>query len=174
MSATLRELRESDSNSFFKWINDPALLRLNSSYSPTSFAQHKAWFSSVGQKSDMRIFTIQNENSEPVGSCSLRNLDWVHRSAELQIRIGEACSRGKGLGRQAVSELLSFGFDDLNLNRIFLNVFRSNARARAVYEKSGFIVEGTLRHAYFIGGNWEDSILMSILRQEYKDRRDDG
>lgn len=163
----LRELRPHDSEAYLRWINDPELVRLNSSYAPVMVPQHESWFSSIGSRSDVRIFTIQDDDGSPIGSCSLRNIEAIHRSAELQIRIGEAAARGKGFGKRAVAELLDFGFQDLNLNRIFLHVFGTNDRARHVYEKSGFSVEGTLRQAYFIGGHWENSIIMAILNEEY-------
>ncbi|GLQ24724.1 N-acetyltransferase [Algimonas ampicilliniresistens] len=171
MLQTLRELRESDSAAYFRWINDPELVRLNANYAPTSFSQHQGWFSSIGNRSDLKIFTIQDESEQPVGSCSLRNIDYIHRSAELQIRIGEDSARGKGLGSRAVRDLLDFGFKDLHLNRIFLHVFASNARARRVYEKTGFTTEGVLREAYFIAGEWEDSILMAMLRKDYQKKQ---
>jgi len=87
--------------------------------------------------------------------------------AELQIRIGDAADRGRGVGSEAVGLLLRFAFDDLNLQRVQLHVFADNAAAIRVYEKAGFVREGVLRQAAHIGGKYVDVVLMGILREDY-------
>jgi diamine N-acetyltransferase len=95
----------------------------------------------------------------------LLNINWRHRSGELQIRIGDAASRGRGLGTEAVRLLCDFGFADLNLHRIYLHVFASNSRAIGAYEKAGFVREGLLRQAAYIDGQWVDVVLMGLIRE---------
>ena len=171
----IRELRDSDSAHFMRWINDRDLVRFNSSYAPVSEGQHRDWFAAVARRKDMRIFTIaleQDGASLPIGSCSLRNIDMLTRSAELQIRIGEANHRGRGLGRRVVGLLLDHGFGDMNLNRIHLEVLVSNIRAIRVYRDCGFLEEGTRRQAAFRDGAYQDILLMAILKSEHEARRD--
>jgi RimJ/RimL family protein N-acetyltransferase len=90
----------------------------------------------------------------------------VHRSAELQIRIGDASARGRGLGSEAVRLLVEFGFRDLNLHRIWLRVFRSNTRALRTYAAAGFVKEGIMRDAAFIDGRFVDVVVMRKLDRE--------
>ena len=94
----------------------------------------------------------------------------MHRTAELQIRIGEGAERGAGRGSEAVVLLLNFGFRDLNLNRIFLHVFANNEPALRMYEKVGFTREGVLRRAAYIDGSYVDIVVMGILREEHLGR----
>ena len=63
--------------------------------------------------------------------------------------------------------LVRHGFETLNLNRIWLYVFEDNPRAIHVYEKVGFKREGLLRQDRFHEGHYWDTILMSILREEW-------
>jgi RimJ/RimL family protein N-acetyltransferase len=65
--------------------------------------------------------------------------------------------------------MLRYGFDTLNLNRIFLRVFASNPRAIRSYEKADFIHEGRMREAEFRNGQYVDVLLMSVLRSEWKE-----
>jgi len=102
-----------------------------------------------------------------VGSCSLRNILQQAKNAELQIRIGVEYYRNKGYGTSAIKLLLQFGFLDLNLKRIYLNVFSNNLAAIKSYEKVGFIKEGLKRKAVFIEGKYLDVLMMSILDSEY-------
>jgi RimJ/RimL family protein N-acetyltransferase len=72
---------------------------------------------------------------------------------------------------------LKYGFNTLNLNRIFLHVFETNPRAIRAYEKAGFSHEGRKRQAEFKNGTYVDILMMSVLKDEYQpgdlgDRRD--
>lgn len=162
----LRPLRNADARLLYDWITDRELVLLNSAFHPVSEADHEAWVAAMmAKRSDLVIFVIEERaTATATGTCQLLNINWRHRSAELQIRIGDAASRGKGLGTEAVRLLCEFGFADLNLHRIYLQVFASNARAIRVYEKAGFIREGVLRQAVHIDGQWEDVVPMGLIR----------
>jgi RimJ/RimL family protein N-acetyltransferase len=61
---------------------------------------------------------------------------------------------------------VAFGFRDLNLHRISLQVFATNKRAITTYERAGFRHEGTMRQAAFIDGRFVDVVVMGILEGE--------
>jgi RimJ/RimL family protein N-acetyltransferase len=52
----------------------------------------------------------------------------------------------------------------LNLHRVSLNVLAHNERAIVSYLHAGFVIEGTLREAAFIDGQWRDVVAMAALR----------
>lgn len=152
----------------FDWINDREQVLFNSPYKPVHWEQHQKWFESVQQRSDMVIFGIRLFNTDKlIGSCQLHSIHPIHRTAELQIRIGDISERGHGYGSDAVGLLLDFGFKNLNLNRIYLHVFATNTTAIKTYEKAGFTREGLFRQSVFVDNNYVDIIVMSILREEY-------
>jgi RimJ/RimL family protein N-acetyltransferase len=161
----LRPLRKSDSRLLHEWITDRDLVRFNSSYFPVSESDHEVWIEKMMLKhSDLVIFVVEEKKEKKaIGTCQLFNINWVHRNAELQIRIGDTEYLGKGYGSEAVSMLAQFGFNDLNLHRIYLQVFASNQRAINAYNKCGFKQEGIARESAFIDGSWEDIITMGIL-----------
>ena len=132
---------------------------------------HNNWFDSVTKNNKIKIFSIiiEDDSTEEVliGSCSLRNIDALNQSAELQIRIDEESFQNKGFGREVTQILVEFGFRDLNLNRIYLNVFQSNKRAIKTYAKCGFVEEGVKRESVFIDGKFINILQMSILSKEY-------
>jgi RimJ/RimL family protein N-acetyltransferase len=100
-------------------------------------------------------------------------IDWVSRLVELRIRIGDKNAWGGGLGSEATRLLLSYAFDGLNLERVWLRVFATNERAIKMYEKVGFQHEGRLRRASFINGQMLDVDLMGLLKTEYKQHTHD-
>jgi diamine N-acetyltransferase len=168
----LEPLRASDSQLLFEWINNRELVVSSAPFRPVSREEHDAWFDDVRDRTDVRIFGIRlREGDRLVGSCQLHSIHPVHRSAELQIRIGADDARGRGLGAEAVRLLLAFGFDELELHRIFLHVFETNEAARRLYERVGFRIEGVLRDGARIEDEWVDVLLMALLRSEYDGAR---
>ncbi|MCK4394325.1 GNAT family N-acetyltransferase [Candidatus Bipolaricaulota bacterium] len=164
----LTPLMLADMSVMFDWINDREQVLFNAPYKPVSEGQHQAWFEAIQQRNDVVIFAIRLlETDKLIGSCQLHSINYVHRSAELQIRIGKVSKRGQGCGTEAVHLLLDFAFKDLNLQRVYLHVFSKNAAAIRVYEKAGFVREGVLRQAAHIDGRYVDAIVMGILREEY-------
>ncbi len=162
----LRSVKKEDSMILFEWINKRSLIILNSHFHSISESEHENWFNKITpRRNDLVFFMIEaREERKVIGSCQLFNIHPVFRNAELQIRIGDEKFHGQGFGSEAVRQLVEFGFKDLNLHRIYLNVFSDNHRAIRAYEKCGFIKEGLLRKAAFISGNWVDVAVMGILR----------
>ena len=71
--------------------------------------------------------------------------------------------RDRGLGSEATGLIVRYGLTALGLHRIELTVYAFNPRAQRVYEKAGFLVEGTARDALRFDGAWVDAVYMSIL-----------
>ena len=75
--------------------------------------------------------------------------------------------RGQGLGERAWRAFLGFAFEAFDFHKISLEVLSINQRALNLYVKLGFIEEGVKRHDIRRAGKWIDSILMSMLREEF-------
>ncbi len=140
---TLEPLRDEDSDALFAWINDRELVELSAVFRPVSRAEHDAWFASVRSRDDVTIWAIREEGGL-VGTCQLIV---AGAEAELRIRIGVRDAQSRGIGTWAVRELVRRGFDDLGLERIWLQVFDVNERAIRAYEKAGFatVEDGSTR-----------------------------
>jgi RimJ/RimL family protein N-acetyltransferase len=165
---TLGPLTEADSPSLWEWINDRDLVVSNAPYRPVHEAAHDEWFAHALKRQDLAMCAIRTgPDKRLIGVCQLHSIHPVHRSAELQIRIGDGAWRGKGCGREAVTLLLAMGFRDLNLRRIYLHVLASNVVAIRLYEQAGFVHEGVLREAAHVNGKYEDLLVMAILKHDY-------
>lgn len=163
-SVRLRPVRQEDSSLLFEWINNRELVVLNAPFRPISKAEHEQWFDSLGARRNLAFFMIEDVDSDlAIGSCQLTNIHDIHRSAELQIRIGRSDFQNKGVGSEAVRLLIEHGFDTLKLHRIMLHVFSTNLRAMHVYKKNGFQQEGVLREAAFIEGCWFDVLVFGLI-----------
>ena len=161
----LRPLRRDDAKLLYEWITHRELVILNAPFHPASALDREAWMESIlTKRTDVVVFVIEETASgKAIGTCQLLNVNWRHRSAELQIRIGEASSRSRGYGTEAIELLCLFGFAELNLHRIYLHVFKTNVQAMRAGEKCGFAQEAVLKEAAFIDGNWHDVVRMGLI-----------
>lgn len=149
------------------WANDPELRARILRVLPVGEQDQERWFDNLAANPSRLVFAVQ-ERSEGVhlGNTGLYNIDFLHRRAEFWILIASAEHRGRGYGRAALGLMLDYGFDELNLNRVYLHVGADNAPAIALYEKAGFRPEGLLREHYFIQGRYVDVLVMSRLRKD--------
>jgi RimJ/RimL family protein N-acetyltransferase len=158
-----------DAPLLFEWINDRELMLFNAAYRPTHEASHLEWVRGLAGRRDLVAFAVRTVPAKRlIGVCQLIGIDPVHRRADLQIRMGDDRTRGRGLGLEAVRLLLAFGFNDLNLHRISLQVFATNARAVKTYERAGFREEGRQRDAMYLDGRFVDVLTMAILDREFR------
>lgn len=166
----LRAPDRDDIDTFVRWFNDARVTRFLSMDSPLSRAAEEQWFDRMlaSQGKDAYHFVMcLRENGERLGTIGLFGMDLKHGSAVMGIAIGEPSNWGRGLGTDALRALLDFGFGTLRLDRITLDVYAFNDRARRSYEKCGFVLEGTARQALYRDGRRHDIHLMAILREEW-------
>ena len=114
-------------------------------------------------------FGIQSlEDGKLIGSTGLEGNIRTHGEAFVGIGIGEPAFRGKGYGTDAMRVILRFGFLELGLHRVSLNVFEYNQRAIRSYQKAGFSIEGVSKKALLRDGKRWDLVWMGILKEEWK------
>ncbi len=164
----LRAIERDDIPLFVKWFNDPEVRQHLLMYHPMSLAQEEKWFEQHGQRHPAeQVLAIETLEGVHIGNLGLHDVNWKSRHAELGIVIGEKEYWSQGYGSDAITALLAYAFDELNLHRVFLRVDADNPRGIRCYEKCGFCREGTLRDAVFTEGKHKDQHIMSILRPEF-------
>ena len=168
----LRPLEAADAELYRRWRADaePMALAGWRDPAPMSLAQVEARIERLAKEQGHDLFNFLiclPADERPIGEVMLADVDRLNGSAELGIFIGEPDEWGKGYGTDAVNALVDFGFGELRLERIWLEVWTENARARRAYEKAGFVYEATLRNDRYEGGRFTSGDVMSILRDEW-------
>lgn len=102
-----------------------------------------------------------------IGICALFGQDATARTAELGITIGDKAYWGQGYGREAVELLVTYGYQILNLRRIWLRVHGRNERAIRAYAAVGFVEEGRLQQHVWSNGAYDDLVLMGHMREDH-------
>ena len=166
----LRPSERTDVTTFVRWFTDADVLRNLAMRSPMSLAAEEHWFDRMLQAqgtTDYHFVICLLADARPIGTIGLHEVDAQNGTAEFGIAIGEKAEWGKGYGTDATRAICEFGFAQLRLERIGLQVYAANERGRRTYERVGFVHEGTLRRAHFADGRHHDVHVMSLLRDEW-------
>lgn len=142
------------------WRNE-SMISLRSS-EPTDPLNQFEWVQSFNDS--VRYFYIYHGELF-VGYCGLDKIHPVNKTAELGLLVGPNY-RKINVGRGAVLALLKFGFTELNLNLIFIEVYATTNNIN-FWLKQGFITEGKLRQRKFWEGNYYDSIMASMTKTDW-------
>ncbi len=170
-SVFLRPAEKDDVELFVRWLNDWRTGRTLGMRAPLSKGMEEKWVERLieGQGKEGYHFVIcRLEDDRPVGTIGIKDLNLIDGSAGLGISVGAEEDRGRGYGSDAIRALLRFSFDELRLVRIWLDVYDMNEGAQRMYERVGFVHEGTLRRAAFREGVHHDVHRMAILVEEWR------
>lgn len=161
----LSPMRIEDAEAYTKWLNDLSVTEnLGTPSDMVSVSGEQEWISKNSQGTIFAI--VKAENDELIGNCGFSTVNQICQCAEVGIFIGDEENRNSGYGSEAMSLLIDFGFNYLNLNNIMLKVFAFNERAINCYKKAGFKEIGRRRQAYYLKGKYHDQIFMDIIRSD--------
>ena len=108
-------------------------------------------------------YVALDDAGEVVGWCDVVRFDQEGFSHGWRLGMGLLPSfRGRGIGRR-VAEAAIAAARERGAERIELEVFASNTRAIALYERLGFVREGLKRRARKLDGGYDDDVLMALL-----------
>jgi RimJ/RimL family protein N-acetyltransferase len=134
----LRPPRPSDVEVAYAWDRDPELAAWNGR-APISISLSAARRDYLARWEDpgVKTFIIEaGEPREPIGMVTM--YDFRNDGCELGIKIGPRSLRGRGYASEAVSLLVTYAFEDLNLKVVHGSTLAHNHRMQRVFEKNGF------------------------------------
>lgn len=167
----LREYRRDDVEKAQEYLNDPEVTTFMSPRVPFLYTlrDEEKWFESVSASNDAYNFALEAlDTGEYIGGCGINEIDWKNSRAVIGIFIGNKTYWSRGYGTDAVSLLVRFIFEQMNIHKVRLSVYAFNERAIACYKKCGFQTEGVLRGEVFKNGQYHDEHIMGLLRDEWK------
>jgi RimJ/RimL family protein N-acetyltransferase len=176
--ALLRPFRlDEDIEALREMLHDPEALRLTGSgHDPGDFqrwdeaAEERfvTWYGARNQQPDrLDLAVVDRASGQCVGEAVLNEWNRGNRSCSFRTMLGPR-GRDRGLGTESTRMIVGYGFEQLGLHRISLEVYSFNPRARHVYDKVGFVVEGVLRDALRWDGQWIGATIMSILAPDWQ------
>lgn len=156
---------------YWRWINDPTVMRGVGAYRPLTTDQERAWYDAQQDDEGTMNFTIYElPDHRPVGTTALAHIDLRHGTAEFGILIGEPDARGRGYGTEATRLVLRHAFDAVGLHSVVLGVYSFNEVAIRAYRRAGFREIGRRREAHLLDGRRWDEVWMECLAPEFRAR----
>ncbi len=138
----IRQLMPEDLEKVRQWRNLESIRKWFFSMDDIiSSKQQIAWYKDyLDNDKDIMFIVEETLNiNEPIGTAALYNIDMLKRDAEFgRLVIGNFEARGRGIGQECLYVICNFGFKELGLEKIYLEVFKDNICAVKLYEKAGF------------------------------------
>lgn len=162
---TLRPIIKDDLILINKWKNDYEVFKyLGGGYMPISIDQQSKWMDGmIDNTGNNKRFSILNEDRDFIGIIGLYSINWIHRTSEFGIYIGEKNQWGKGYAKESMKLILEFGFKALNLRKVKLDVVVDNIAAIKMYKSLGFREVGIYKEERFIDSEYKDVLMMELI-----------
>ena len=169
----LRGLEQRDLPSMIAWINDHEVTRLlYTGGRPASLTLLEEEWAKTQRDADAVVFAVCEHGGQLfLGTTGLYGINWTMRSAEFRIFLGEKQCWNRGIGTECTKLMVTYAFETLNLNRVWLGVNAEHAGAVRAYEKAGFVREGVLRQEQYRNFRYYDVVRMGLLRSDYEQMR---
>jgi len=162
----------SDAQRVQKIGNDKAIAETTFIPYPYTLQKVEDWIknhSSLVENGDAYPFAmILKSEKQIIGTMTIR-IDKEHNKGELAYWIGKDYW-GKGYATEASKEILGFGFNELNLNRIWAPVMSKNKASGKVMQNVGLSYEGTLRQDILKWNKYEDVDIYGLIKEDFISR----
>lgn len=106
---------------------------------------------------------IETESGRTLGQCGFHNWNRFHDRGEVFYFLLQDEDKGKGYMKEALEPILQYGFEEMKLHRIEAFVAPWNEPSIRLLDHFGFQKEGLAREHYLVNGNYEDSVMYSLL-----------
>lgn len=169
---TLSKPKKEDMPILLEWRNNPDNRKYYREYKESNIEDQILWYENIMMKDPswhhFVVKPIDNPN-KVIGVVLLNHIHYVYRTGEFGITLGDPEYRGKGYGKDMLITLIKYGFEQLNLNRIWCEVYSNNESVH-LYRKIGFKDEGVLRQHVYKDGQYLDSYMLGMLKSEYNEK----
>lgn len=162
----LRPMTEDNIKTYSKWANDRRNRRLIRIDIPVTFEElRKKWQNEENKEIHFEIWHVIDDKL--IGDASLQLIDWRNRNAWVGLRIGEIDYWGKGIGTEVSELILKYGFEELNLHKIYGGIFKPNLGSQKCALKVGMKLEATMDDEVFIDGKYIGTNIYSIFSRDW-------
>lgn len=168
-NVSLRALEENDLETLRNWRNKKHVRKTTREYKLLNMLNQKKWFDSIHSKNPPQdiIFGIIDKKLKLIGFIGLTHIDWKNRHSEISILLVKEGWQKTPVGRESLKLVMDYGFKELNLHRLSIEIFAIAKEDIHLYKNMNFTKEGTLRDKVWRDGKWWDSYIYSKLSNEF-------
>lgn len=162
----LRAVELQDLEQLRLWRNNPNLRKFFRETQEINQNNQMLWYESISQKNSIhKMFSIIDlETNTLLGACGLCYIDWINRNADFSIYIGyKDLYIDNEFATDAAKLLIQYGFDVLNLHRLWAEIYSLDTEKKALFETLNFTLDGIHRQTYWYEKTWHNSLFFSLL-----------
>jgi RimJ/RimL family protein N-acetyltransferase len=167
----IRAIEIEDLPIIHKYRNDEHLRKYFREYREFSITQIEDWYFNMIKDNRFEMFVIVDlDLDEVIGVTGLTYIDWPNKHADIHFYIGKNSEWiEKEYSPTGLKLILNYGFEILNLNKIWAEIYEIDKKKLSFLQEKGFKIDATLREHYFYNGKYYSSHILSLLRKEYND-----
>ncbi len=142
------------SEKYVGWFNDPVVCQFNR-HGQGDYTEAKArqYLQTIKDSDRTIVFAICIKGPGiHIGNISINDIDWTTCTGEISILIGEKQYWGKGFGKEAVKQVMDYGFNILSLHCLWMGMTVNNRGMIRIAEELGFREERILRNVFIKNG----------------------
>lgn len=160
---------------YVKWRNHPEVRLYGRGVVPSTEEQIKKQLEPPTEwsaPSSVEFEIWHKKDDKPIGDASIFSIDWYNRKGYIGMMIGEPDYWNQNLGSECTRLILDYGFGELNLNKLYAIIFSPNIGSIRCAEKNGLSMEATLKDDVFIDGEYKDTFMYSISKNQWKNNKE--
>ena len=161
----LRALEIEDLEIHKKWRNDKINRRHTREYRLLNMINQKEWFEFVSKDNPPKniMFGVTSKQKKLIGVCGLTYIDWKNRHCEISIILYKTKWQSSKEAKEVISILTNYGFGELNMHRLWVEIFDTIPENMILFESMNFQKEGIMREKLWRERKWHDSFIYSKL-----------
>jgi RimJ/RimL family protein N-acetyltransferase len=161
-----------------KWRN--LQIKMLRQFKPLTNYDQEKWFEGLYQNENQVLFGIITFNEKGkkvlIGYCGITYIDFKNRRGEISFLVDPDRANDEKMYREDFLSILhmlcKYGFEELNLNKLFTETFSFRKKHIEILEEFGFKSDGILRSHHFTNGQYYDSVIHSLLVCEWKQKQE--
>lgn len=167
----LRAIEDADLEPLRTWRNRPLMRRFFREHREISTTMQRRWFDTkVHNDPATCMFAVcRKGDHQLLGAAGVCWIDWRARSGDFSLYLGaDDLYIDDVYAPDAGRVLLAYAFKDLGLNRVWAEIYHTDAAKQALLPALGFQGEGRHRQTTWKDGRFVDSLFYSVLAEEYQ------
>ena len=163
----LRAPELQDIDILYQWENDESIWYLSNTNIPFSrFDLEQFILNSnhdIYSEKQYRFMIVKTNDMKVMGCIDLFDFDPKNKRVGIGILIDEKY-RNQGFATEALSLIIDYAFEQLDVHQLFCNILSSNAESLKLFKRKQFSEIGVKKDWVFLQGKYQDEILLQLIR----------
>jgi diamine N-acetyltransferase len=165
----LRALEPEDLEFVYAIENDENIWEVSNTITPYSKFLIRQYLENAHQDiyeaKQLRLVICKKGNSEAIGLIDLFDFDAKNKRAGIGIIIQNDVDRNNGFGKQALSLVINYAFEQLQLHQLYANIGTENKASESLFTTFGFEKIGVKKDWNFINNAFHDEAVYQLIKK---------